>query len=70
MPREEFRDQVAAAMGKKGFQFDEEQEPGLYTTAAGNVGGENGEVHSGPRRVTAALSPQTAYIMTQLLQEA
>lgn len=68
MPREEFREQVAAAAGKKGFQFDEEQEPKLFTTSAGHVEGETAGEHSGSRRVTAALSPQTAYIMTQLLQ--
>lgn len=69
VPREEFRDQVAAAMGIKEFDTDEEPQAALSVTKAGNVEeGATAEGQSGHRRVTAALSPQTAYIMTQLLQ--
>ncbi len=73
VPREEFRGQVSAASERKGFQGDEEQELRLDTRAKNS--GKDGiaeqdvsETHSEGRKVTAALSPQTSYIMTQLLK--
>lgn len=70
-PREEFAAQLAAA-SKRGFQGDEEQdlrqEPPRKQSGKADTSEEVPEDNSKARRVKAALSPQTAYIMTQLLQ--
>ncbi|MBI5250889.1 MAG: PBP1A family penicillin-binding protein, partial [Desulfomonile tiedjei] len=73
VPREEFRELVATASQRQGFQGDEEQELRQDTqrkqAGKANISEEEiTEERSGARRVTAALSPQTSYIMTQLLQ--
>ncbi len=83
VPREEFRTVPIAHTGPQRYQEDENQtiaaehSPG-YPSQQSNTGpnqtasqtpsSETGPSTLRPRRVSAAMSPQTAYIMTSLLQ--
>ncbi len=83
IPREEFRTIPIARTDPQGYEEDEDQSiPNEHTSASpsrqSNVGPEQmasqtpsseaGPSSQQPRRLSAAMSPQTAYIMTSLLQ--
>ncbi|AFM25401.1 penicillin-binding protein 1A [Desulfomonile tiedjei] len=70
VPREEFREQAALLDSRFDSRPSQITGPGVggKQPAAGEIKEEDTVRNSGGRKVVAALSPQTAYVMTSLLQ--